>query len=61
MPARRKPVSRCSEKLADYDEHLMEELLGDIEPPRDEVFGGLKRELAEGLVRAGADRLGGRR
>jgi elongation factor G len=38
------------EKLADYDEHLMEELLGDIEPPRDEVFGGLKRELAEGLV-----------
>ncbi|HWM60513.1 MAG TPA: elongation factor G, partial [Rhizomicrobium sp.] len=38
------------EKLADYDEHLMEELLGDVEPPRDEVFGGLKRELAEGLV-----------
>jgi len=26
------------EKLADYDEHLMEELLGDIEPPREEVF-----------------------
>ena len=38
------------EKLADYDEHLMEELLGDVEPPRDEVFGELKRELAEGLV-----------
>ena len=38
------------EKLADYDEHLMEELLGDIEPPREEVFGGLRRELAEGLV-----------
>ena len=34
------------ERLADYDEHLMEELLGDIEPPRDEVFGDLTRELA---------------
>jgi elongation factor G len=38
------------EKLADYDEHLMEELLGDVEPPRDEVYGELKRELAAGLV-----------
>jgi elongation factor G len=38
------------EKLADHDEHLMEELLGDIEPSREEVFGDLKRELAEGLV-----------
>ena len=38
------------EKLADYDEHLMEELLGDIEPPREEVFGDLRRELGEGLV-----------
>ena len=38
------------EKLADYDEHLMEELLGDVEPPREEVFDELKRELASGLV-----------
>ena len=38
------------EKLADYDEHLMEELLSDVEPPRDEVFTDLDRELAEGLV-----------
>ena len=38
------------ERLADYDEHLMEELLGDIEPERDEVMGDLSRELAEGLV-----------
>ncbi|HEY6578154.1 MAG TPA: elongation factor G, partial [Rhizomicrobium sp.] len=38
------------EKLADYDEHLMEELLSDVEPPRDEVFGGLSKELADGLV-----------
>jgi elongation factor G len=38
------------EKLADYDEHLMEELLSDIEPPRDEVFTDLSKELADGLV-----------
>lgn len=38
------------EKLADYDEHLMEELLSDVEPPRDEVFSDLTRELAEGLI-----------
>jgi elongation factor G len=38
------------ERLADYDEHLMEELLSDIEPPRDEVFDDLSKELAEGVV-----------
>ena len=38
------------EKLADYDEHLMEELLSDVEPPKDEVFDDLARELSEGLV-----------
>jgi elongation factor G len=38
------------EKLADYDEHLMEELLSDQEPPRDEVFDDLSKELAQGLV-----------
>jgi elongation factor G len=38
------------ERLADYDEHLMEELLGDVEPSADEIFGDLARELGEGLV-----------
>jgi elongation factor G len=38
------------ERLADYDEHLMEELLGDVEPPRDEVMNDLRREVSEGLV-----------
>jgi elongation factor G len=38
------------EKLADHDENLMEELLGDIEPSREEVFGDIRRELAEALV-----------
>lgn len=35
------------ERLADYDERLMEELLSDQEPPREEVFGDLKREFSD--------------
>jgi elongation factor G len=38
------------EKLADYDEHLMEELLSDVPPPRDEIFDDLQRDLAQGLI-----------
>ena len=38
------------EKLADHDDELMEQLLSDMEPPRDRVFGDLARELAEGLI-----------
>ncbi len=38
------------EKLADYDDSLMEELLTDIEPPRDQVFDDLTRELRDGLA-----------
>lgn len=38
------------ERLADHDEHLMEELLSDAEPPASEVFTDLARELSEGLV-----------
>ena len=38
------------EKLADFDDKLMEELLEDIDPPQDEVFDQLSRDFAEGLV-----------
>jgi elongation factor G len=38
------------EKLADYDEHLMEELLSDVPPPRDEIFDDLERNLQKGLI-----------
>ena len=38
------------ERLADHDEHLMEELLGDVEPSREEVVDDLAREFAGGLV-----------
>jgi len=36
------------EKLADFDEHLMEDLLSDVEPERDAVFAELARELRDG-------------
>jgi elongation factor G len=38
------------EKLADHDDELMEQLLSDMEPPRDRVFSDLARELAEGFI-----------
>jgi len=55
MPADMKDLEKqerfaMMEKLADYDDALMEELLSDIEPPRDRVFADLSRELAEDLI-----------
>lgn len=38
------------EQLADYDDALMEQLLTDIEPPRDRIFDDLSRELSDGLI-----------
>src|SRR4051795_8269896 len=38
------------EKLADHDDALMEQLLDDIEPPRDAVFDDLASELRQGLI-----------
>ena len=49
------------EKLADHDDALMEQLLEDIQPPRDAVFDDLARELREGTDLSGTARLGGAR
>ncbi|MBO6718368.1 MAG: elongation factor G [Rhizobiaceae bacterium] len=38
------------EKLADHDDELMEQLLEDIEPPRDAVFDDLAADLRDGTV-----------
>jgi elongation factor G len=38
------------ETLADHDDQLMEQLLEDIEPPRDKVFDDLAKELRERIV-----------
>ena len=55
IPADMQPEEKAErfamlEKLADHDDELMEQLLSDMEPPRDRVFADLARELAEGLV-----------
>ncbi len=50
--ADREKTARFSmlETLADHDDELMEQLLEDIQPPRDKVFDDLRRELREELV-----------
>ena len=36
--------------MADHDDQLMEQLLEDIQPPRDKIFDDLSKELRENLV-----------
>jgi elongation factor G len=38
------------EQLADYDDELMEQLLGDLPPPRDKIFEDLAKEMRDGLI-----------
>jgi len=50
--ADREKTARFSmlETLADHDDQLMEQLLEDIQPPRDKVFDDLAKELRDGLA-----------
>jgi elongation factor G len=50
LPEEKQARYSMLEKLADYDDALMEQLISDIEPPRDLVFDDLARELREGHV-----------
>ncbi|MCW2316505.1 elongation factor G [Rhodoblastus acidophilus] len=50
LPSEKEARYTMLEKLADYDDALMEELLSDIEPPRDQIFDGLTRDLRQGKV-----------
>ncbi len=38
------------ETLADFDDHLLEELIEDIEPPQEEILQDLKQELSADLI-----------
>jgi len=38
------------ERLADHDDTLMEQLLEDVEPPRDEIFDDLSADLRDGSI-----------
>ena len=50
LPREREARYSMLERLADYDDELMEELLNDIEPPRDQIFDDLAQDLRAGLV-----------
>ena len=47
LPREREARFAMLERLADYDDALMEDLLSDIEPPKDRVFDDLAREVRE--------------
>ena len=50
LPREKEARFTMLERLADHDDHLMEDLLSDIEPPRDRVFEDLAKELRERQV-----------
>lgn len=47
LPREKEARFAMLERLADYDDELMEELISEIEPPRDQIFDDLSRELKE--------------
>lgn len=47
LPREKEARFAMLERLADYDDELMEELISEIEPPRDQIFNDLSRELRE--------------
>ena len=47
LPREKEARFAMLERLADYDDELMEELISEIEPPRDRIFDDLARELKE--------------
>ena len=50
VPTEKEARYTMLERLADYDDALMEELISDIEPPRDQIFDDLTQDLRKGLV-----------
>jgi elongation factor G len=50
LPREKEARYSMLERLADYDDALMEELLTDIDPPRDQVFDDLTREQRNGTI-----------
>ena len=47
LPREKEARFAMLERLADYDDALMEDLISEIEPPKDRVFEDLARELRE--------------
>ncbi|EIM25918.1 elongation factor G [Microvirga lotononidis] len=47
LPREKEARFAMLERLADYDDELMEELISEIEPPRDQIFDDLSKELRD--------------
>jgi elongation factor G len=50
LPREQEARTAMLEKLADFDDHLMEELLSDAVPSKDEIYQQLSKDLAEDLI-----------
>ncbi|MDR3683177.1 MAG: elongation factor G, partial [Geothrix sp.] len=50
VPEEREARQLLLEKLADFDDHLMEELLGDLVPPLEEVSEDLAKDVRDDLL-----------
>lgn len=50
LPQEKEDRFTLLERLADHDDVLMEQLISEIEPDRERIFGDLARELREGLA-----------
>ncbi|MDV7341717.1 elongation factor G [Terasakiella sp. A23] len=38
------------EALADFDDHLLEEILEDVEPPKDEIYDNIQKDIADDRI-----------
>jgi elongation factor G len=50
LPREQEARTAMLEKLADFDDRLMEELLSDAVPPKEEIYQQLGKDLAEDLI-----------
>lgn len=50
LPREQEARNKLLEVLADFDDHLMEEILSDATPPKEEVYQQLAKDLAADLI-----------
>lgn len=50
LPREQEARNKLLEVLADFDDHIMEEILSDAIPPKDEVYTQLAKDLAADLI-----------
>ena len=50
LPREQEARGRMLESLADFDDHLMEEILSDVVPPKDEIYQQFAKDLASDLI-----------